>query len=99
MVITLYEGEENNLLEEEVELLKLMAHPVRINIVNELIKYKKLNVTQITQILKIPQSTTSQHLSKLKKTILRADRRGLEVYYSVKNIRAHKIIEILKHTQ
>ncbi|TKI93498.1 helix-turn-helix transcriptional regulator, partial [Bacillus cereus] len=59
MVITLYEGEENNLLEEEVELLKLMAHPVRINIVNELIKYKKLNVTQITQILKIPQSTTS----------------------------------------
>ncbi|TKJ03274.1 helix-turn-helix transcriptional regulator, partial [Bacillus cereus] len=51
------------------------------------------------QILKIPQSTTSQHLSKLKKTILRADRRGLEVYYSVKNIRAHKIIEILKHTQ
>ncbi|MBU5220460.1 ArsR family transcriptional regulator [Bacillus albus] len=34
-----------------------------------------LNVTQLTQTLEIPQSTISQHLSRLKKNVLSVERR------------------------
>ncbi|PEC86593.1 transcriptional regulator [Bacillus cereus] len=81
--------------EDDIELLKTMAHPLRLQIISELTNKKTLNVTQLTQILNIPQSTTSQHLSKLKRNVLRAERKGLEVYYSINNSKADKIVEIL----
>ena len=43
-----------------------MAHPIRLQIVNELSTRKTCNVTQLTELLNIPQSTVSQHLSKMK---------------------------------
>ncbi|MGR3779417.1 ArsR/SmtB family transcription factor [Bacillus paramycoides] len=82
-------------LEEDAELLKLMAHPMRLKLINELYKHKTLNVTQITQILKLPQSTVSQHLSKMRGKVLKGDRQGLEIYYSIKNPKAEGIIKLL----
>ncbi|MEW9137766.1 ArsR/SmtB family transcription factor [Bacillus wiedmannii] len=81
--------------EEEVDVLKVMAHPVRLQIVNELMKHKMCNVTRLTEILKLPQSTVSQHLSKLRGTVLRAERKGLEMYYYIDNVKARHIVEIL----
>ncbi|EOP25925.1 transcriptional repressor [Bacillus toyonensis] len=81
--------------EEDVDVLKVMAHPVRLQIVNELMHHKMCNVTQLTKILKLPQSTVSQHLSKLKGTVLRAKRRGLEMHYYIDNAKARQIIGIL----
>ncbi|TCW47041.1 regulatory ArsR family protein [Bacillus thuringiensis] len=81
--------------EEDVDVLKVMAHPVRLQIVNELMKHKMCNVTQLTEILKLPQSTVSQHLSKLKGTVLRAERKGLEMHYYIDNVKARHIVEIL----
>ncbi|MES9706280.1 metalloregulator ArsR/SmtB family transcription factor [Bacillus toyonensis] len=81
--------------EDNVDLLKVMAHPVRLQIVNELMHHKMCNVTQLTKILKLPQSTVSQHLSKLKGTVLRAERRGLEMHYYIDNAKARQIIGIL----
>lgn len=52
--------------EADVELLKLMAHPVRLQIVKELEYYKVYNVTQLMELLNIPQSSVSQHLSKMR---------------------------------
>lgn len=86
---------ENMNFEEKVELLKIMGHPMRLKIINELYKHKVLNVTQITQILKLPQSTVSQHMSKMKGKILKGDRKGLEVYYSINNPRVEKILTLL----
>ncbi|MBG9749644.1 MULTISPECIES: metalloregulator ArsR/SmtB family transcription factor [Bacillus cereus group] len=83
--------------EENVELLKVMAHPVRLQIVSELAKSKTLNVTQLTDILEIPQSTVSQHLSKMRGKALKAERKGLEMYYHIENSKADKIIQILGH--
>ncbi|EJV74897.1 MULTISPECIES: metalloregulator ArsR/SmtB family transcription factor [Bacillus] len=83
--------------EENVELLKVMAHPVRLQIVSELAKSKTLNVTQLTDILDIPQSTVSQHLSKMRGKALKAERKGLEMYYHIENSKADKIIQILGH--
>ncbi|MGE7889510.1 ArsR/SmtB family transcription factor [Bacillus cereus] len=81
--------------EEDVDVLKVMAHPVRLQIVNELMHHKMCNVTQLTEILRLPQSTVSQHLSKLRGTVLRAERRGLEMHYYIDNAKARQIIGIL----
>ncbi|MFC8058188.1 ArsR/SmtB family transcription factor [Bacillus cereus] len=81
--------------EEDVDVLKVMAHPVRLQIVNELMKHKMCNVTQLKEILKLPQSTVSQHLSKLRGTVLRAERRGLEMHYYIENAKARQIVRIL----
>lgn len=81
--------------EEDVDVLKVMAHPVRLQIVSELMHHKMCNVTQLTEILKLPQSTVSQHLSKLRRTVLRAERKGLEMHYYIDNTKARQIVEIL----
>ncbi|MGZ9774173.1 ArsR/SmtB family transcription factor [Bacillus toyonensis] len=81
--------------EEDVDVLKVMAHPVRLQIVNELMYHKMCNVTQLTEILGLPQSTVSQHLSKLRGTVLRAERKGLEMHYYIDNAKARQIVGIL----
>ena len=86
---------ENTILEEDVELLKLMAHPMRLKLINELSKHKTLNVTQMTEFLNIPQSTVSQHLSKMRGKVLRGNRQGLEIYYSIENQKAEEIMGLL----
>ncbi|MCH4571287.1 transcriptional regulator, partial [Bacillus sp. ES1-5] len=40
--------------EANVELLKIMAHPVRLQIVKELEHRKICNVTQLTELLDVP---------------------------------------------
>ncbi|HFK1548928.1 metalloregulator ArsR/SmtB family transcription factor (plasmid) [Bacillus sp. RA(2023)] len=81
--------------EADVELLKIMAHPVRLQIVKELEHRKICNVTQLTELLEIPQSTVSQHLSKMRGKILRSERRGLEMYYHIINSKACQIVSVL----
>lgn len=81
--------------EEDVELLKIMAYPVRLQIVKELERRKVCNVTQLTELLELPQSTVSQHLSKMRGKILRSERRGLEMYYHIVNSKACQIVSVL----
>ncbi|SCN42218.1 ArsR/SmtB family transcription factor [Bacillus wiedmannii] len=84
-----------NIPEADVELLKIMAHPVRLQIVKELEHRKICNVTQLTELLDVPQSTVSQHLSKMRGKILRSERRGLEMYYHIVNSKACQIVSVL----
>ncbi|AZJ23797.1 metalloregulator ArsR/SmtB family transcription factor [Bacillus wiedmannii] len=86
---------DDTILEEDVELLKVMAHPMRLKLISELSKHKTLNVTQMTEILNIPQSTVSQHLSKMRGKVLKGNRQGLEIYYSIENQKAKDIIRLL----
>ncbi|KEI17452.1 ArsR family transcriptional regulator [Clostridium novyi B str. ATCC 27606] len=86
-------------LEDDAELLKTMAHPMRLKIVNELYKHKALNVTQIIQILKLPQSTVSQHSCKMRGKDLKRNRQGLEKYYSINNPKVEGIIKLLNPIQ
>ncbi|PEC18919.1 ArsR/SmtB family transcription factor [Bacillus cereus] len=82
--------------EENAEVLKALAHPIRIKILKELITRGACNVTQIVDILDIPQSTVSQHLSKMKsQKLIMSDRKGLEVYYSAQNKTINSIVEML----
>ncbi|EMN7729970.1 ArsR/SmtB family transcription factor [Bacillus thuringiensis] len=95
MTITVLESEKTNITEEDVEILKIMAHPIRLRIVNELSEHNTFNVSQLTKILEIPQSSVSQHLSKMKGKVLKAERKGLEIYYSIRNNKATQIVGIL----
>ncbi|MBB6630861.1 ArsR/SmtB family transcription factor [Clostridium algidicarnis] len=82
--------------DEVAELLKVMAHPVRICILNGLIKKGECNVTFMQGCLEVPQSTISQHLQKLKAAgLVQSERRGLEVIYSIKDPRVKLLMKIL----
>ncbi|MGG0823162.1 metalloregulator ArsR/SmtB family transcription factor [Paenibacillus turicensis] len=80
---------------EAAEILKALAHPVRLCIVRGLIKKGSCNVSYMQECLDLPQSTVSQHLQKLRTLgILEADRNGLEISYSIKDERVKAVIEI-----
>ena len=80
---------------QKSELLKALAHPIRLCIVKSLME-KESNVTNIQECLDLPQSTVSQHLFKLKAAgIIKGERNGLEISYQVINEEARKIIKIL----
>ncbi|QUI21111.1 winged helix-turn-helix transcriptional regulator [Vallitalea pronyensis] len=71
---------------EVAELLKVLGHPVRLCIVNGLLRNKGCNVSFMQSCLNIPQSTVSQHLAKLKSAgIIVGERNGLEIKYKVVN--------------
>ncbi|MGE7869302.1 ArsR/SmtB family transcription factor [Bacillus paramycoides] len=80
---------------ENIEMLKTLSHPARVQIITFLMQHNTLNVTELVNKLQIPQATVSQHLSKMKGKILGYDRRGLEVYYYISNPKVPQIIEIL----
>jgi len=71
---------------EIAELLKALAHPVRICIIRGLMNKGSCNVTYMQDCLNLPQSTISQHLQKLKALgIIKGDRNGLQINYKICN--------------
>ena len=81
-------------LEKAASMLKAIAHPMRIAILNYLDKGKHLTVTEIHELLGIEQSTTSHHLGILKdKGVLASKREGKNTYYYVKHDNLGSIIE------
>ena len=80
-------------LESAAELLKVLAHPVRLCIVNGLIKNGPQNVSKMQGCLDMPQSTVSQHIQKLRNAgIITGDRNGLEIIYRVSSEEAEKVV-------
>ena len=79
---------------QKSELLKALAHPVRLCIVRNLMN-QQCNVSKMQECLNIPQSTVSQHLAKLKAAgIIEGERTGLEVCYKVVNQQVKDIIAV-----
>ena len=84
------------LLTAKAELLKAVAHPVRLCIVRGLLEQGECNVNKMQACLQIPQSTISQHLSKLRDTgIIKGNRHGVEIFYQVVNEDLKKVIKAL----
>ncbi|MEX0417275.1 ArsR/SmtB family transcription factor [Bacillus sp. C30] len=83
-------------LERSAEILKVLAHPVRLQIAHQLLKKKALNVTELQQILTLPQSTVSQHLYKMRNyKVLSHERKGTEVFYRVDDKQVKQTIHML----
>ena len=84
-------------LETAASMLKAIAHPMRIAILKHLEGGKKLTVTQIHELLRIEQSTTSHHLGILRdKGVLCSKREGKNTYYYLKYEVLSQIVECLE---
>lgn len=82
--------------ERVTETLRGLAHPSRLKIVQLLLMKKTLNVSELQRYLAMPQSTVSQHLSKLKLLkIVSCERKGLEIFYRVDDEKVKQTMEIL----
>ena len=80
-------------LESNSELLKALAHPIRLGIVKRLIDKGCCNVSTMRAHLNIPQPTVSNYLAKLKSAgIIEGERKGTEISYCVKNPTVKKVI-------
>lgn len=81
-------------LEQAANMLKAIAHPMRIAILGYLEDGKKLTVTEIHELLQIEQSTTSHHLGILKdKGVLSSKREGKNTYYYLKHCSLSNIVD------
>ncbi|WP_255290124.1 ArsR/SmtB family transcription factor [Bacillus cereus] len=75
-------------------MLRMLGHPMRLMIVRELISKGPLNVSQLQKLLRVPQSTMSQQLIKLKQfKMVSYERKGNEIYYKVSD---EKVSESMK---
>lgn len=85
---------------DEGELLKAVAHPMRLKIIELLLlelPIEGCSVNAIQKKLTSPQSTISQHLQILKnKGIIDGSKTGTKVCYRVIDKRVAKIMQILK---
>jgi ArsR family transcriptional regulator len=72
-------------LEFAASILKAVAHPIRLSILQLLDNEDRLSVNEICQRINSEQSLTSHHLSNMKlKGILGNKREGQRVYYYLK---------------
>ncbi|MCX7986486.1 MAG: metalloregulator ArsR/SmtB family transcription factor [Bacteroidales bacterium] len=78
------------------EMLKAMAHPLRIAILKELEKKQKMTVTEIFEALQIPQAVASHHLGILKnKGIVASKREGKNIYYFIRLQQLNQMLDCI----
>jgi len=71
-------------IEKAAELLRAVAHHLRLKIIKLIHDKKEVNVNVIYNTLKIEQSITSQHLKILRGVdVVRTRRDGKKIYYSL----------------
>jgi ArsR family transcriptional regulator len=71
--------------EARVRVVKAMAHPTRMFIVDELSRSGERCVCELTEMVGADMSTVSKHLSILKNAgIIADDKRGNQVYYRLR---------------
>ena len=70
--------------EDRASVLKALAHPTRLYIVDELSRGERC-VSELTEMVGNDVSTVSRHLSVLRNArIVTGEKRGSEVYYSLR---------------
>lgn len=76
--------EQKNLLKKKSEFFSLVGNEKRLSIVYLLLDYEKLCVCDMSDILNISQSATSQHLRKLKDgNVVDNIRDGATIFYFI----------------
>ena len=74
---------EKDRLQRRADVLKALAHPSRLIMVEELAKGERC-VCELRELVGADMSTVSKHLAVLKKAgLVESDKRGLQVFYSL----------------
>lgn len=89
---------EMDALSEACECLKVMAHPVRLRIVDILMQ-DELPVHQIAKLCNLPAHQTSEHLRLMMgRGLLSSQRRGRSVFYRIDNPRLPSLLNCIRST-
>jgi ArsR family transcriptional regulator len=78
------------------DLLKAISHPKRIEIIH-LLRDQELNVSEILEMLGLPQANLSQHLMVMRDAgVVSTRRNGKQVYYKLTNKNFIKASDLLR---
>ncbi|MDP3981586.1 MAG: metalloregulator ArsR/SmtB family transcription factor [Chlamydiota bacterium] len=84
-------------LEKTAHMLKLLAHPQRLKIIEILEKNHEAPVHVISEALDLPQAATSHHLNQMKRVgLVSTQRRGKEVWYAIADRRSLRILDCIR---
>lgn len=85
-------------LDKVAEILKAVAHPIRIKVIELLGYNQEMTVSEIYEALGTEQSLTSHHLTKMKdKGVLNCRREGKNIYYSLTDVKITSIITCIEN--
>lgn len=80
----------------QADLLKALSHPRRLEIVN-LLRDQELCVSDIYEMLDLPQANISQHLMLLRDTgVVITRREGKQIIYKLANLKIIKASDLLR---
>lgn len=84
-------------LTDASEMLKAMAHPTRIAMLNLLQSGKPLTVSEIHELLNIEQSAASHHLGIMKsRGVVCAKRKGKNTFYTISHEKIANILDCIQ---
>ena len=85
-------------LEKAAYILRTVAHPTRLAIVDLLKLNDRLSVKEMGEIIGVEQSLLSHHLKTMKLAgILKSEKEGQSVFYSLKERDVTKLIDCIEH--
>src|SRR3989344_3250512 len=78
------------------EICKVFSNPIRLEIL-DLLRDKKMSVTELMNKSKLSQANISQHLSIMKsKGIVSSERKGKNINYKLTTLKIIKAFDIIK---
>jgi len=84
-------------LEDNINQVKILCHPVRYAIMILLSTHEKMTVTQIYEALSVQQAAASNHLKLMKDcNVLEAQKAGKNTYYSINSQSLNMIAKVLR---
>jgi DNA-binding transcriptional ArsR family regulator len=84
-------------LEKAAEIMRAMAHPLRMKIMAFIDKNKNVHVNKIYNTLGLEQSITSQHLRILRSVdIVKTKREGKFIFYSLNYEKIAKVLQMME---
>lgn len=96
MVLT--ERIETDKLQSALNMLKVIAHPIRLAIVDLLTENKKLTVLEVQKALNLEQAIASQHITLMEdKGVLLAEKVGRNKYISLRFPKMKNIVNCLEN--
>jgi DNA-binding transcriptional ArsR family regulator len=86
---------DNDTLEEAAQMLKAIAHPMRLSIVT-LLNTGRMTVTEIFEGLGVEQAVASHHLNIMKdRGVLTSERDGKHMFYALKHPNMMQIVHVI----
>ncbi len=88
----------NDKLQQSAEILRALAHPLRMKILEFIDRNEAINVNKIYNTLNLEQSITSQHLRILRLAgLVTTERDGKFIHYSIDYDKMGSSVEAIKH--